>query len=44
VLRSSPAFDQSVLDAVLQWDYTPTVINGVAIPVLLTVTVRFTGS
>jgi TonB family protein len=44
VLRSSPAFDQSVLDAVLQWEYTPTVSNGVAIPVLLTVTVRFTGS
>jgi TonB family protein len=44
VLRSSPPFDQSVLDAVLQWEYTPTVSNGVAIPVLLTVTVRFTGS
>jgi TonB family protein len=44
VLRSSPAFDQSVLDAVLQWEYTPTVSNGIAIPVLLTVTVRFTGS
>ena len=44
VIRSSPPFDQSVLDAVLQWEYTPTVINGVAIPVLLTVTVRFTGS
>jgi TonB family protein len=44
VIRSSPLFDQSVLDAVLQWEYTPTVINGVAIPVLLTVTVQFTGS
>jgi TonB family protein len=44
VIRSSPVFDQSVLDAVLQWEYTPTVINGVAIPVLLTVTVHFTGS
>ncbi len=44
VIRSSPVFDQSVLDAVLQWEYTPTVINGVAIPVLLTVTVRFTGA
>ena len=44
VIRSSPLFDQSVLDAVLQWEYTPTVIDGVAIPVLLTVTVRFTGS
>ncbi|HEU4693298.1 MAG TPA: energy transducer TonB [Vicinamibacterales bacterium] len=44
VIRSSPLFDQSVLDAVLQWEYTPTVVRGVAIPVLLTVTVQFTGS
>jgi TonB family protein len=44
VLRSSPAFDQSVIDAVLQWEYTPTVSFGRAIPVLLTVTVNFTGS
>ena len=44
VIRSNPVFDQAVLDAVLQWEFTPTIINGKAIPVLLTITVRFTGS
>ena len=44
VIRSNPVFDQAVLDAVLQWEFTPTIINGKAIPVLLTTTVRFTGS
>jgi hypothetical protein len=30
------------MDAVRQFEYTPTVINGVAVPVLMTVTVNFT--
>lgn len=42
VLRSSPLLDRAALDAVGQWRYTPTTLNGVAVPVILTVTVTFT--
>jgi len=42
VLRSIPLLDQAAMDAVRQFEYTPTVINGVAVPVLMTVTVNFT--
>jgi len=42
VLRSIPLLDQAAIDAVKQWQYTPTLMNGVAIPVLMTVTVNFT--
>jgi len=41
VLRSQPLFDQAALDAVRQWRYAPTRLNGVAVPVILTVTVMF---
>ena len=42
VLRSIPLLDQVAMDAVRQWEYTPTVVNGVAVPVVMTVTVNFT--
>jgi protein TonB len=42
VLRSIPLLDQAAMDAVRQWEYTPTVVNGVAVPVIMTVTVNFT--
>lgn len=42
VVRSIPMLDQATLDAVMQWEYTPTVLNGVAVPVIVTVTVNFT--
>ena len=41
VIRSVPPLDQAALDAVLQWTYDPTFVNGVAVPVLMTVTVNF---
>jgi TonB family protein len=41
VLRSIPQLDEAALDAVRQWEYEPTVIDGVATPVIMTVTVRF---
>jgi protein TonB len=41
VLRSIPLLDQAALDAVRQWEYTPTTLNGVAVPVVMTVTVSF---
>jgi TonB family protein len=42
VLRSVPMLDQAALDAVRQWVYEPTRVNGVAVPVIMTVTVNFT--
>jgi TonB family protein len=41
ILRGHPLLDAAALAAVHQWRYTPTRLNGVAVPVLLTVTVRF---
>ena len=42
VLRSIPLLDQAALDAVYQWRFTPTLLNGVPTPVIMTVTVNFT--
>ena len=42
VLRSIPPLDQAALDAVRQWVFTPTLLNGVPVPVIMTVTVQFT--
>jgi TonB family protein len=42
VLRSIPLLDQAAIDAVKQWQYTPTMMNGVAVPVIMTMTVNFT--
>jgi TonB family protein len=33
--------DQAALDAVQMWEYSPTMLNGQAVPVIVTVTVRF---
>jgi periplasmic protein TonB len=41
VLRSELLLDQAALDAVRQWTFTPTTLNGVPVPVIMTVTVRF---
>ncbi len=41
VVRSIPLLDQAALDAVRQWVYFPTLLNGVPVPVLMTVTVNF---
>jgi protein TonB len=41
VLRSIPLLDQAAIDAVKQWQYTPTTLNGVPVPVVMTVTVTF---
>ena len=42
ILRSIPLLDQAALDAVRQWEYTPTMLNGVPVPVIMTITVMFT--
>ena len=41
VLRSIPMLDAAAVAAVRQWRYTPTLLNGQAVPVILTVTVPF---
>lgn len=42
VVKSVPLLDAAALDAVRQWRYTPSVLNGQPVAVLMTVTVRFT--
>lgn len=41
VVRSVPGLDEAALEAVTQWDYRPTFLNGVAVPVTMPVTVNF---
>jgi TonB family protein len=41
VLRSVPLLDQAALDAVRQWEYAPTRVRGVAVPVIITVAINF---
>jgi TonB family protein len=41
VLRSITALDQAAMDAVKQWVYEPMIIGGKPMPVVFTVTVRF---
>ena len=42
VLRSIPMLDQAAIDAVKQWIYEPTLLNGAPVPVIMTATVNFT--
>jgi protein TonB len=42
ITRGHPLFDAAALDAVRTWQYRPTLIDGVPVPVLMTVTVNFT--
>jgi TonB family protein len=42
VLKSVPELDDAALEAVRQWKYTPTLMNGAAVPVIMTVTINFT--
>jgi len=42
VIRHVPMLDEAALDAVRQWEFTPTLLNGVPVEVVMTVTVNFT--
>ncbi len=42
VLKSIPLLDIAAVTAVRQWRYTPTLLNGKPVSVLMTITVRFT--
>jgi len=41
ILRGIPLLDAAATDAVKQWVYSPTLLNGVPVPVIMTVTVNF---
>ena len=41
VLRSIALLDQAAINAVKQWKYEPTLLNGVPVPIVMTVKVRF---
>ena len=41
VLRSVALLDQAALEAVRRWEFTPTLLNGVPVPIVMTVTVSF---
>ena len=41
VLRGNPLLTDAAVEAVRQWVYTPTLVNGVPVPVLMVVTVTF---
>jgi TonB family protein len=40
-LRQNPLLDAAAVDAVRKWKYTPTLLNGAAVPVIMTVTLNF---
>jgi periplasmic protein TonB len=42
LLRSIPLLDAAALEAVRQWEFTPTLLNGSPVAVVMTVTVKFT--
>ena len=42
VLKSIPLLDNAAIGAVQQWRYTPTLLNGIPVSVLMTITVNFT--
>ncbi|HEX7136404.1 MAG TPA: TonB family protein [Vicinamibacterales bacterium] len=41
VLRGYPLLNQAAIDAVTQWRFTPALLNGQPVPVVMTVTVNF---
>jgi protein TonB len=41
VLRSVPLLDRAAIEAVAQWKYEPTLLNGRPVPILMSVSVRF---
>jgi periplasmic protein TonB len=41
VLRGVPMLDEAAMGAVRQWTYTPTLLNGQPVPVIMSVTVNF---
>lgn len=43
IVRGIPELNEAALGAVRQWEYTPVLLNGVPVPVIMTVTMTFSG-
>ena len=41
ILRGIPLLDAAAVEAVRQWVYSPTLVNGVPVPVIMTITVNY---
>jgi len=41
LLRSVPLLDGAAMDAIRQWRFSPTLLNGQPVPVVMTITVAF---
>jgi protein TonB len=41
VLRSIPLLDAAAIETVRQWEYEPTLVDGAAVPLIISVTVNF---
>jgi TonB family protein len=41
-LRSIPLLDQAAVDAVMQWEFTPTLVNGARVPFVVITNLQFT--
>jgi protein TonB len=41
VLKSIPLLDESALNAATQWEFTPTLVSGEPVPVLLMLEINF---
>jgi len=41
MLRGIPLLDAAAIEAVRQWEYTPTLVDGKPVPVIMTITVNF---
>ena len=41
VLKSIPLLDRAALDAAKQWEFTPTVVNGEPVPIIVTLEMNF---
>ena len=41
VVRGIPLLNDAAIEAVLQWTYEPTLLNGKPVPIIMTVVVAF---
>jgi protein TonB len=41
VLRSIPLLDEAAIEAVRQWLFVPTLLNGSPVPIMMTTTINF---
>jgi len=41
VLKSQPLLEGAAMSAVQNWRYTPTLLNGIPVSVLMTITINF---